>query len=104
MDEDIAEYALKTAQKAADWAEIRLLSSRENSILWKNGSLENVSFYDQDGLSIRILINGAMGFTSTNILTKKTVKAMVANAIKMAKAQDKKNALRLSKEKIYTTK
>ena len=104
MDEDIAEYALKTAQKAADWAEIRLLSSRENSILWKNGSLENVSFYDQDGLSIRILINGAMGFTSTNILTKKTVKAMVAKAIKMAKAQDKKKALRLSKEKIYTTK
>ncbi len=104
MDEDIAEYALDTAQKSTDWAEIRLLSSRENSLLWKNGSLENVSFFDQDGLSIRVLIDGAMGFTSTNILTKKTVNHMVAKAIKMAKAQDKKKPLSLSKEKTYSTK
>lgn len=103
MDEDIAEYALETAQKETNWAEIRLLSSQANSLIWKNGSLENVSFFDQNGVSIRVLINGAMGFASTNILAKKTVKGMVAKAIKMAKSQDKKKPLKLSKEKIYST-
>ncbi len=104
MDEDIAEYALEKAQKATEWGEIRLLSSKGNSLLWKNGSLENVSFFDQEGISIRVLIKGAMGFASTNILAKKIVKDMVAKAIKMAKAQNKKKSLRFSKEKTYSTK
>lgn len=103
MYEDIAEYALETAHKETNWAEIRLQSSRAHSLLWKNGSLENVSFFDQHGLSIRVLINGAMGFASTNILAKKTVKDIVTKAIKMAKGQDKKKPLQLSKEKIYST-
>jgi TldD protein len=104
MDEDIAEYALDAARKIADWAEVRFETYQGNSLLWKNGTLENVSFFDQEGLCVRIIIDGAMGFTSTNILTKKSINQLIDQVVKIARVHHRRAPICLTHEKTYTTK
>lgn len=104
MNEAIAEYALGEAVKGAEWAEVRCEHYTENFLLWKNGILDNVAFMEQNGLSLRVLVDGAMGFSSTNILQKQTIREMAQRAIKMASLHKRKSPIVLSEEKTIDTK
>jgi TldD protein len=55
----------------------------------RNGIVEGVNSNISEGVGIRILLDGALVFTSTNILTEKGLTEAVDRAIKMAKASKK---------------
>ncbi|MCK4669699.1 MAG: TldD/PmbA family protein [Nanoarchaeota archaeon] len=100
--DDMAKYALGLCRDAK-YAEVRLEQSEEDSFFLKNGNPELGGFYRQSGIGVRLLINGSLGFASTNNLDKAHVKKVVQNTIKIAKAGSRlmKNPIEFSKEKTY---
>jgi TldD protein len=73
----------------AEYAEARLQIDFRESIIMKNGILEASSFEEQRGLSLRVLVNGSLGFASTNTLRKRDVEEALKKAYKMAKSASK---------------
>ena len=73
IDEDLAEYGLKIADKA-DYAEIRIESSKSNAITLSNGVVEGTAVSEALGFSVRAIVNGAMSFYSTNIVSREEIK------------------------------
>lgn len=68
---DIARKALRAALKAgADEAEVYLVKSEMTSIDIRKGVIEGSRENINKGMGIRAVVNGAVGFSSTNIDTK----------------------------------
>lgn len=97
---NIADFALKVASKAG-YAEARYESASSNEFVLKNGVLEASEATTTRGLSVRILYKGAQGSVFTNRLDKKSVKAAVDRALKMARRSLKivKEPIAFSQEK-----
>lgn len=87
MDYNLAELVLKTArEKGATYAEARLEKSESSAFLLKNG-IPHVSGYDTSvGIGLRVEVNGAMSFASTNNLDRKSIRQIVERAVKAAKS------------------
>ncbi len=96
MDRDLAELAVSRAQElGAEYAEARMEFISGMDSLLKNGNPE-VSGFDKDaGIGIRVLVNGALGFSSTNRLDRDSVLKATERGVNMAKA-----SARLLKNKI----
>jgi TldD protein len=86
--EETAEYALKLC-KGCDYAEVRVENASEEGYLLKNSVLDVASFAQAEGMAVRVLDKGSLGFVSTNRLDKEDVKKAVEKAIKIAKASRK---------------
>jgi len=83
MDRDVAEFALKLAEKAGcEYAEARLEQSENNGFLLKNGIPEISGFDVSHGLGMRFVHDGALGFLSTNELEKSRIKALFEKALR----------------------
>jgi TldD protein len=86
MDRSIAEFSIKLAQRlGASYAEARLENSWADGYAFRNGIPELAGFSEDSGIGIRVLANGALGFASTNKLDKRTVTALVKQAVANAK-------------------
>ncbi|MCD6474278.1 MAG: hypothetical protein J7K47_05180 [Thermoplasmata archaeon] len=79
LDEDIAEYALKISK--ADYTEIRVEEIKGNGISFV-GELKGVESFHRHGFSIRIIKDGVVGFSFSNVLSRKSVKEAIENAMK----------------------
>lgn len=98
IDEDLAEFAIDYA-KNVDYIEVRIEREDGNSLTYKNGVLEGASFGESEGMSVRI-INGGIGFASTNSLSKESIRAIVDSARKMASIDDIGKGMKLAGAKI----
>ena len=88
--EELAEFAMNYAESlGAEYAEARFQCDVQESIMLKNGIPEAVILEEKRGVSVRVLVNGALGFASTNKLRRKDVKASVIKAYKLASAAKK---------------
>ncbi len=98
--EDLVKFALNLC-KGAKYAEVRLEESESTGFSLKNGIPEVSGFDKGAGIGIRVLVNGAMGFSSTNILQKENIRNAVNLAIKSAKLSSptQKEKTHLTKEK-----
>ncbi len=96
---DLVEYAVRRALGMhADYAEARFQINRSTRLFMINGNIEAFSSVSVAGIGIRVLVNGSMGFSSTNDL--KQVDKAIENAIRGAKACLKiSKKIRLSEEK-----
>ena len=86
----VCEKALKFAS-SAHWAEARLESTSANSSTLKNGAPEAQGFEKSAGISIRLLLNGALGIAFTNNFSVESLKKSVDAALKMAKSASRLN-------------
>src|SRR5215210_344644 len=67
---DLTERALDTAtQLGAEYADVRVVRSRSESIGIKSGRVEGVASGESEGFGLRVLVDGAWGFASSNELT-----------------------------------
>ncbi|MEM3653747.1 MAG: DNA gyrase modulator [Candidatus Bathyarchaeia archaeon] len=88
--EDLALYAINQAEGLGiDYAEIRIEKSKNKAIVLKNGNLEASELTFKLGAAVRVIANGALGFSSTNFLDKKHIKEAIETAASMAKASSK---------------
>jgi len=88
--EELTEFAVNYAENlGAEYAEARFQCDIQESIILKNGIPEAVVLEENRGIGVRVLVNGALGFASTNNLTKRDVKASLIKAYRMARAATK---------------
>jgi PmbA protein len=79
---ELAKKALKMAEKAgAEEAEIYYAANRSTGVNFKKDALENAKDRFSEGMGIRAIVNGAVGFSSTNSA------AEIENAVKIAVAE-----------------
>ncbi|MCS7111552.1 MAG: TldD/PmbA family protein [Ignisphaera sp.] len=85
MYEDIVLYALKVAEDlGASYAEVRYHRIDGFGIASRNGSIIAAGTEVNDGIGIRVLVNGALGFSSTNVLDRESIRRAVEDAYRAA--------------------
>ncbi len=84
---DITDRALDTATAlGAAYADVRVVRRLEESISVKSGRLEGVSSGESEGFGVRVLVDGAWGFSSSNWLTVGEADRVAADAVRIARA------------------
>ena len=101
MDEDLLRYAVDQALSlGAKYAEARYQKDIHESVMLKNGVPEISARDLEEGVCVRVLLDGSLGFASTTVLNKRSIRNCVKAAISIAKASAKiqKKEITLSEE------
>jgi TldD protein len=99
---DLAASALNiAAQRGATYADVRVVSDRSRALATKNGKIGNASETLSEGMSVRVIVDGAWGFASSAELGHESAAKTTALAVEVAKAsaQVKQSNVRLVPEK-----
>src|SRR6187455_3222958 len=84
---DLADRALDTATLlGAGYADARVVRRRDESIAIKSGRVEGVAAGESEGFGVRVLVDGAWGFASSNELNAGEADRIAAQAVRIAKA------------------
>jgi len=84
---DLTAAALDTAKlRGATYGDVRVMHLRQRDLTTKNGEVGTLAQSESIGLGIRVIANGAWGFSSTDKLTRQGVAACVAETVSIAKA------------------
>ena len=93
-EHDLVDFAVEHAgKKGATYAEARYEAQTSETFVMKNGVIDALSYGDDQGIGVRVLAGGSLGFCATNLLTKAEVRATVDAAIKIAKATKRKDPI-----------
>ena len=101
MDEDVIKKIIKKSEEmGSSYSEVRMETGDNESFVLKNGILDSYSNEEYSGVSLRVLVNGSLGFASTNMLNKKNIEELVKTAVKIAKVSSlhQKEKIKLSKQ------
>ncbi|MCK5584184.1 MAG: TldD/PmbA family protein, partial [Elusimicrobiales bacterium] len=96
--------AIEIANKhKVDFGDIRIIEERIQNLSVKNGEVSGFKDSNSLGFGVRILLNGAWGFASSDIMSAKEIEKITLLAINIAKASSllKEKKVRLAKEDIY---
>lgn len=105
MEEDIIDYALECARKkGAEYAEARAQSEEQERLILRNGILEAYLAGVDSGFCVRVIVDGGIGFASSDKWTKEEAKKIVDSALKYAKAANRKDKIKFAQEKGVKTK
>lgn len=101
LSKKVLDYAIVTG---ASYAEARFHSDSHSGVSLRNGGVEGVMAGYEVGMGIRVLVNGGLGFASTNTLKPETVTRVVDKAVKMARASShlKTSRICFSEEEAYS--
>ncbi|HEY2888852.1 MAG TPA: DNA gyrase modulator, partial [Candidatus Limnocylindrales bacterium] len=84
---DLTDRALSTAAvRGAAYADVRIVQQVDESIAVKSGRVEGVAAGESEGFGIRVLVDGAWGFASSNRLEPAEIDRVAAQAVRIAKA------------------
>ncbi|MCX6087896.1 MAG: TldD/PmbA family protein [Caldiserica bacterium] len=100
----IIEEALMAAKKfGASYADVRVIDRAEEEISTKNGSVDGIKSSSSKGFGIRVIADGAWGFSSSFVLTDEEISRVAEEAVDIAKASAKTKIedVTLSKIEIY---
>jgi len=104
-EEDLTHFAVDYAkQKGAEYADARYEHQVYNQSILKNGVIDVLYSREDQGIGVKVLAKGGIGFASTNALTKGEVKETVDRAVKTAKGAARKNPLVFAKEEVVVAK
>src|SRR5262250_2987200 len=84
---DYCGHSLDVARlRGATYADVRVMHLRQRDLTTKGGEVGTLGQSESLGLGIRVVVNGAWGFASTDVLTRNGVAACAAQAVAIAKA------------------
>jgi TldD protein len=84
---DLEQRALDTAtQQGASYADIRITRRMDESITVKSGRVEAVALGESEGFGVRVLVDGAWGFASSNRLDAGEADRVAADAVRIGRA------------------
>ncbi len=105
MSQDFADGLVQFAlQNGAQYCDVRAETVETSSFLLENGQIEHFLYKVEDGLGVRVLVDGAWGFYSlSNPKSLDELKDGVANAIKssLCYAETKKQKVKLAETRTY---
>jgi TldD protein len=85
--EDIARRALDTAEAGgASYADVRVVRTRHQSIAVKSGRVDGLTEDESEGFGVRVLRDGAWGFSCSSRLTPESADQVVGEALAIARA------------------
>src|SRR5215469_5838469 len=99
---DLASWALNIAtQHGATYADARVVNDRSRALATKNGKIGNASDVQSEGISVRVIVDGAWGFASSAELGRPSIEATAARAVEIgrASAQVKQSDVKLVPER-----
>lgn len=102
--EDLGELAIKILSKFdVEYGEARLRIEKGQVFSINTGELEPASFAVSKGIGIRALVDGSLGFATTNVLEEDSVKETAVKSVKLAKASSQmiRAPISLSDEDVY---
>lgn len=103
-DVELADYAVDYARdRGASYAEARYESQASEQFILKNGVLDALYVADDQGIGVRVLAKGSLGFAATNSLSQKDVRATVDDALKVARASRRKTPIVFAREEAVVT-
>lgn len=83
----LIDRALNQAQLlGASYADVRLLRTREQGIVVRNGHVSNANEVTHAGFGVRVIVDGAWGFASSAILSEDEVDRVAKQAVAIGKA------------------
>lgn len=86
----LVERALKKAQQeGASYADVRIIGSENESISVRNGSLDVLQSDSGKGFGVRVIADGAWGFSSSSVLTEDEIDKIASEAVAIAKTSAK---------------
>jgi TldD protein len=96
----IADWALNVVAQRGGYADVRIVDHRQRSLATKNGKVGHAASAETLGIGIRVLVNDAWGFASTDDLSRASVEETAAQALEIAKASAsvKEEPVRLAPE------
>lgn len=82
----------------ASYADVRVIQYRREGLSLRNGTPGNLQFGESFGAGIRVIVNGAWGFASTNQVSNASLKEAAGKAVAIARAsgQVKKQDIKLA--------
>ena len=85
--QDIVESALLSAKRAgASYADVRIVEQEVEEISTKNGSVDALKRSYTKGFGVRVIFNGAWGFSSSFRMTNEEAEKVAEEAVAIAKA------------------
>lgn len=102
---EIADWALNFAnQRGATYCDIRIVDERQRALATKNGKMAHAADSDSLGAGVRVLIDQAWGFSSTDDLSRESIEAKASEAVDIARASARvqEQPIRLAREKPVT--
>ena len=103
-DLDLVDFAVDYArEKGASYAEARYEHQIEEQFILKNSVLDALYHGEDSGIGVRVLAKGGLGFAATNAMTRTDVKALVEDAVKIAKAAHRKDPISFAPEEPVVT-
>jgi TldD protein len=103
-ERDLVDYAVDYGrQRGATYAEARFERQEPEQFILKNGTLDALYVGADRGIGVRVLAKGGLGFAATNTLTKASVKAVVDDAVRIAKAAKRTSPITFAGEEAITT-
>ncbi|MDH7556435.1 MAG: TldD/PmbA family protein [Candidatus Methanosuratincola sp.] len=86
--------------EGAGYAEVRSHRNVAMEVVLKNGVAEPPEYVEAHGIAVRVIVDGALGFASTNILTREGLMEAASKAVRSARAMAGScKKVRLSSEK-----
>ncbi len=87
FDESLASTALRQAQTGgASYVDVRLVRVEDETLQMKKGVPEEIGRHVATGLGVRAIVQGAWGFAGSTAVDSRSVKEVVAKALRIAKA------------------
>ncbi len=104
-DEELTHFAVDYArQKGAEYADARFEHQVYNQSILKNGVIDVLYSREDEGIGVKVLAKGGIGFASTNALTRGEVKETVDRAVKTARSAARKSPLVFAREDVAVAK
>src|SRR5438067_13576082 len=86
----LAHWALDTAAKrGATYCDARIVNDRQRALATKNCKIGHAADSESLGIGVRVLVNKAWGFASTDDLSRESVEATAARAVEIARASSR---------------
>ena len=90
---DLADRALDAAAAAgAGYADCRVVSRTVQGLTVKNGAVARVALSDDEGMGVRVLVDGSWGFASSDRLDPSSIEMTARHAVRIARAAARVNA------------
>ena len=83
---DLVSRALDTAARSAQYADVRLVETSQERFVVRNGVVDTISMDESLGIGVRVLVDGAWGFASSNLLSPAEADRVAVTAVAVAKA------------------
>src|SRR3954463_16829032 len=84
---DLLSDLMDSASRHAEYADVRHIRSLERSLATRNGELDEVETYEEEGIGVRVRVGGAWGFAATHETTPAAAEAALRRAVEGARAQ-----------------